>query len=132
MPAKYYLSTLKAKSCLRLISKRSGVIALLLGVCAITFSIYFVLFYKSIADNIVQIEIDGVSSNTEIQANMISKIFAKSVESVVDNLWLISNAPSVQNGDRGGVDLLGLAEHNKNNFTYFYVLLDSEGKITGS
>ena len=50
----------------------------------------------------------------------------------MDNLWLISNAPSVQNGDRSGVDLLGLAEQNTDSMTDFYVWLDSEGKIMGS
>jgi signal transduction histidine kinase len=63
---------------------------------------------------------------------MISKIFAKSVESVVDNLRLISNSPSVKNGDSSGIDLLGLAERNTGNLTDFYIWLDGEGKMVGS
>ncbi len=80
----------------------------------------------------MQIETEKISSNTEIEANVISKIFVKSVETVVDNLRLISSAPSVQNSDNSGIDLLGLADHNTNNLTDFYVWLDSKGKIIGS
>ena len=80
----------------------------------------------------MQIETEKISSNTEIEANVISKIFVKSVESVVDNLRLISNSPSVQNGDNSGIDLLGLADHNTNNLTDFYVWLDSKGGVIGA
>ncbi len=102
-----------------MIPKTSGVIALVLGMCAIAFSVYFVLFYVSIADNIMNIETESISSNTEIEANMISKIFVKSVESVVDNLRLISNSPSIQNGNSSGIDLLRMAEHTTDNLTDF-------------
>ncbi len=80
----------------------------------------------------MQIETESISSNTEIEANMISKIFANSVVSVVDNLRLISNSPSVQNEDSSGIYLLGLAEHNTANLTDFYVWFDREGKIIGT
>ncbi len=115
-----------------MIPKTSGVIALVLGMCAIAFSVYFVLFYVSIADNIMNIETESISSNTEIEANMISKIFVKSVESVVDNLRLISNSPSIQNGNSSGIDLLRMAEHTTDNLTDFYAWLDHEGKIIGT
>ena len=82
-----------------MIPKRTSIIAILLGFSAIVFSIYFVRYYDSITDNIMQIETEDISPNTEIESNMISKILVKSVESVVDNLRLISNSPSVQNGD---------------------------------
>ncbi len=68
---------------------------ILLGLSAIAFSIYFVRYYDSVTDNIMRIESEDISSNTEIEANMISKILVKSVESVADNLRLISTAPSV-------------------------------------
>jgi signal transduction histidine kinase len=128
----YYLSMLKIKHALQMIPKRTSIIAILLGFSAIAFSIYFVRYYDSITDNIMQIETEDISSNTEIESNMISKILVKSVESVVDNLRLISNAPSVQNGDSSGTDLLALAENNTNNLADFYIWLDSEGHIIGT
>jgi signal transduction histidine kinase len=90
------------------------------------------MFYNSITDHIRQIEMDNVGSNTEIESDMISKIFAKSVESVADNLRLISSTPSIQNKDRSGIELLSLAEHNTDNLTDFYVWLDSKGKVIGT
>jgi hypothetical protein len=115
-----------------MISKWSGIIPITTGLCIIGFSVYFVIYYNSISDNVMQIETEKISSNTEIEANVISKIFVKSVESVVDNLRLISNSPSVQNGDNSGIDLLGLADHNTNNLTDFYVWLDSKGGVIGA
>jgi hypothetical protein len=114
------------------ISIRFVFLALVSGFSVIAFSVYYVLYCYSITDNIIQIETANIGSNTEIETKMISKIFAKSVESVVDNLRLISNSPSVQNGDSSGIDLLGLAERNTGNLTDFYIWLDGEGKIDGS
>ena len=105
---------------------------ILLVISAIAFSIYFVRYYDSVTDNIMQIEAEQISSNTEIEANMISKILVKSVESVADNLRVISTAPSVRNGDVSGIDLLALAENNKNDLADFYIWLDSKGNIIGS
>lgn len=105
---------------------------ILLGLSAIAFSIYFVRYYDSVTDNIMRIESEDISSNTEIEANMISKIRVKSVESVADNLRLIPTAPSVRNEDSSGIDLLALAENNTNNLADFYIWLDGKGRIIGS
>ena len=63
---------------------------------------------------------------------MISKIRVKSVESVADNLRLISTAPSDRNEDSSGIDLLALAENNTNNLADLYIWLDSKGRIISS
>ncbi|HYO06907.1 MAG TPA: histidine kinase dimerization/phospho-acceptor domain-containing protein, partial [Phototrophicaceae bacterium] len=105
---------------------------ILLVLSTIAFSIYFVRYYDSVTDNIMQIEAEQISSNTEIEADMISKILVKSVESVADNLRVISTAPSVRNGDVSGIDLLALAENNTNDLADFYIWLDSKGHIIGS
>jgi hypothetical protein len=123
---------LKIKTVLQMVLKRVSIIAVLLALSTIAFSIYFVRYYDSITDNIMHIETEDISSNTEIQANMISKILVKSVESVVDNLRMISNAPSVQNGDSSGIDLLALAQNNTNSLADFYIWLDSEGHTVGT
>ncbi len=108
------------------------IMAIISGCSAIAFSVYFVWYYDSITENIIKIEAEDISSNTEIEAEMISKVLVKSVESVADNLRLISNAPSVQYGGISGIDLLALAENNTNDLVDFYVWLDSEGRILGS
>ncbi len=115
-----------------MILKWTSIMIILLGLSAIAFSIHFVRYYDSVTDNIIQIEAEDISSNTEIEANMISKILAKSVESVADNLRQIANAPSVRNGDISGIDLLALAENNTNDLADFYIWLDSKGRIIGS
>ncbi|HZH38953.1 MAG TPA: hypothetical protein VEX17_02705, partial [Bacillales bacterium] len=115
-----------------MIQKWTSIMVILLGLSSIAFSIYFVRYYDSVTDSIMQIEAEDISSNTEIEANMISKILVKSVESVADNLRVISTAPSVRNGEISGIDLLALAENNTNDLADFYIWLDSKGRIIGS
>lgn len=83
-------------------SKRSDVMAAVMSISAIAFSICLAHYYNTVTSSIMQLEPGDISSNTVTEANMISQIFIKSLDSVVDNLRIISNTSSTQDGSSSG------------------------------
>ena len=101
----------------------------IITVVAILFGIAFHWYYASVSNEILDLAAQDIRSNLEIQIRDISQILEAKVDSISNNLQILSNATSMENriGDERNA-LVGAVEAS-NNLTDFYVWLDSSGRM---
>jgi hypothetical protein len=101
----------------------------IITVVAILFGIAFHWYYASVSNEILDLAAQDIRSNLEIQIRDISQILEAKVDSISNNLQILSNATSMENriGDERNA-LVGTVEAS-NNLTDFYVWLDSSGRM---
>ena len=110
-------------------NKRVLVVIILIIVAA---SISFILLYQysnSISREIVNIAIDDIKSNAKIQSHAISHSLANSVSTIISNLQVLSNAPSIHNSSVSSQTLFDAAQESTKGLTEGYYWLDREGKV---
>ncbi|HEV2877534.1 MAG TPA: sensor histidine kinase [Nitrososphaeraceae archaeon] len=110
-------------------NKRVPVVIILIIVAA---SISFILLYQysnSISREIVNLAIDDIKSNAKIQSHAISHSLANSVSTIISNLQVLSNAPSIHNSSLSSQTLFDAAQESTKGLTEGYYWLDREGKV---
>ena len=110
-------------------NKRVLVVIILIIVAA---SISFILLYQysnSISREIVNLAIDDIKSNAKIQSHAISHSLANSVSTIISNLQVLSNAPSIHNSSVSSQTLFDAAQESTKGLTEGYYWLDREGKV---
>src|ERR687896_415627 len=95
-------------------------------------SVSFILLYQysnSISGEIVNLAIDDLKSNAKIQSHVISHSLANSVSTIISNLRVLSNAPSIHNSSLSSQTLFDAAQESTKGLTEGYYWLDREGKV---
>ena len=114
-----------------LYADRTVMVIILVGISAILLGIFYSYHYKSLSDEIANQAAGNIRSNVEIESHDISEILKKSVGSIMDNLQLIAESPSLQDNYSitASFNLLDSGQQISSDLTDFYMWLDNEGKI---
>ena len=115
----------------RLFHSNKRVIVVIILVIVVV-SISFILLYQysnSISGEIVNLAIDDIESNAKIQSHVISHSLANSVSTIISNLRVLANAPSIQNGSLSSQILFDAAQESTKGLTEGYYWLDRDGKV---
>ena len=109
-------------------SKRSSFIIIGIIVIAAVLSLASILSYSYTSTNITNSAIDEIHLNTQIQASDMSNLVAAKLESVSNNLEVISGSKAIENQNATAVQsLLDAAQNSTSNFTFSYSWINKSG-----
>jgi signal transduction histidine kinase len=111
-------------------SKNSITLLALTGVIAVSLSLASFKYSSYTSNEILKIAASDVRSNAQIQAHDLVRIMVHKLDSIDDNLEIIANAPTVQEGNVGRAhSVFDAAQNATSDLTNFYMWLDSEGRL---
>ncbi len=105
--------------------------AVLLGFIAgtVLLSMAVYSYSLSISEQISGIAADDIRSNARVQANDLSLILTNGLDSIADNLQILSKSPSVLAQNNDAAVVIDTAQNTTEELTDFYMWLDETGKI---
>ena len=111
-------------------SFRTFVPLIIIAAVAIALSLLSYQYSILTSERIATTATQDLKDNARIQAYDMSKSLENRLESVKDNLEILANAPSIQNGDYSeGRILINTAEKTTEGFTDSYFWIDEMGKL---
>ncbi|MDQ4073895.1 MAG: sensor histidine kinase [Thermoproteota archaeon] len=100
-----------------------------IAILSFVFGIFLYNYYGYFSSNVISLSASDTVSNSEIEAHGISRLLTETINSVMINIQLLANAPSIQSDLPYGIKLIDLAQQTTKNVTNFYMWLNQDGKI---
>ncbi len=100
-----------------------------IAILSFVFGIILYNYYGSFSSNVIDLSASDTVSNSEIEAHGISRLLTETINSIVINIQLLANAPSIQSNLPYGIKLIDLAQQTTKNVTNFYMWLNQDGRI---
>ena len=114
----------------RIFSKKNLVLLFIIAVIAVILSILSYLYYVSASNQIVKLAAEDIRSNARIQVHDLSTSLENKLDSITNNLRILSSSPTVQSGEYNRARILiNAAENSTSKLVDFYMWLDNFGKI---
>lgn len=111
-------------------SKNSIVLLALIAAVAVSLSAISFQYSNFTSREILKIAVEDIRSNAKIQAHDLENVFVNRIESVSENLQIVSNARSVQNNEFARAQrLFNAAQNSTSELTDFYMWLDRDGRM---
>jgi hypothetical protein len=99
-------------------------------VSSIILAIFSYNYFTQTADQIQELAISDLQTNTEIEAYSISNSLSNAISAITSNLILIANSPSTMDGNITTIQtLLDIGLDSTRNLTDGYYFLDSSGRL---
>jgi signal transduction histidine kinase len=109
---------------------RKTIILPIVFVSSIILAIFSYNYFTQTADQIQELAISDLQTNTEIEAYSISNSLSNAISAITSNLILIANSPSTMDGNITTIQtLLDIGLDSTRNLTDGYYFLDSSGRL---
>jgi signal transduction histidine kinase/Tfp pilus assembly major pilin PilA len=111
-------------------SKKNLVLLSIIAAVAVVLSILSYQYYVSASNQVIQLAAEDIRSNARIQVHDLSTSLANKLDSVTNNLRILSSSPTVQSNEYNrAIILINSAKNSTSQLVDFYMWLDRTGKI---
>ena len=101
-------------------------------VLSLLLSLSYYQYHLRVTEEIRELAISDVQSNLEIQIHDLSKLLNQNINSILDNLRIITDNENTDNELIGAAQLESLAEETSTDLTDSYIWINEKGKIVWS
>ncbi|HKO63867.1 MAG TPA: hypothetical protein VJU13_01580, partial [Candidatus Nitrosocosmicus sp.] len=109
---------------------KSAIILPIVFASSIILAIFSYNYFTQTANQIQNLAINELQTNTEIEAYSISNSLSNAISAITSNLLIIANSPSTTEGNISKIQtLLNFGQESTSNLTDGYYYLDSNGRL---
>jgi signal transduction histidine kinase len=112
--------------------KRTILIFSTFTVISLLLSLLYYHYHLRVTEEIRELAISDVQSNLEIQIHDLSKLLNQNINSILDNLRIVTDNANTDNELIGTAQLESLAEETSTDLTDSYIWINEKGKIVWS
>jgi signal transduction histidine kinase len=112
--------------------KRTILIFSTFTVISLLLSLLYYQYHLRVTEEIRELAISDVQSNLEIQIHDLSKLLNQNINSILDNLRIVTDNANTDNELIGTAQLESLAEETSTDLTDSYIWINEKGKIVWS
>ena len=113
-------------------AKTTFVILSLVSISATLFSFLYYQFHVKVSDEIVDLAYENIRSYVEIQTHDYVKILNENIDSIIDNLEIISNTEIIEKEEFRAPELIHIVQNTSDDLVDYYKWVNEEGKIVWS
>ena len=113
-------------------AKTTFVILSLVTISVTLFSLLYYQFHVKISDEIVDLAYENIRSYAEIQAHDYVKILNENIDSIIDNLEIISNTEIIEKEEFSAPELIHIVQNTSDDLVDYYKWINEDGKIVWS
>jgi len=101
-------------------------------IISLVLSLFYYQYHIRVTEEIRELATSDVKSNLEIQIQGLSKLLNENIDSILDNLKIVSNTENIGNQQIETSELESLAEDTSTDLADTYIWIDKEGRIVWS
>jgi signal transduction histidine kinase len=112
--------------------KMTFTILSVVSISATLFSLLYYQFHVKVSEEIVDLAYENIRSYVEIQAHDYVKILNENIDSIIDNLEIISNTEIIEKEEFKAPELIQIVQNTSDDLVDYYRWINEEGKIVWS